>query len=85
MVGRFAPEREADFLTNAPDIGQVEVAIELAWGAHANERQFRLTDRLDRVAGGAQPAHFDSVCYDFADICFNDGRSPTVDQINFGR
>jgi hypothetical protein len=56
----------------------------LARCANANEGQLRLADRFDWVTDSAQPARLGSGCYDLADICFNDGRLSTVDQIDFG-
>ena len=75
----------ADLFANPSDISQVEIAVRLARRTNANEGQFRLADRFDRIAGSAQPARLDRGGYDFPDVCFNDGRLPTVDQFDFGR
>jgi len=75
----------ADLFANSSDISQVEIAVGLARCANANERQFRLANPLAWITGSAQPAGLDSGGYDFPDVCFNDRRLPTVDQVDFGR
>src|SRR5262249_4709682 len=75
----------ADLFANSSDISQVEIAVNLAWCPNANEGQFRLADRLAWIAGGAQSTSLRSCCDNFTDLCFNDGRLPTVDQIDLCR
>ena len=81
----LALECLADLFANPSDISQVKIAIGLARCADANEGQFRLSDRLDWIARGAQPASLGSHCDDLTDVCLNDGRLSTIDQVDLGR
>ena len=40
----------ADLLAHVPNVSQIEIAIDLARGAHADERQFRVLDSLRSIA-----------------------------------
>src|ERR1700674_3842579 len=64
---------------------EVEIAVGLARCSDTNEGQLRLADRFAWIAGGTQPAGLGSGSDDFADVGFNDGRLPAVDQINLCR
>ena len=46
VTGGFIFERFADQFTDAPDVGQVEIAVGLAGGSDADEGQLRLQDRF---------------------------------------
>src|SRR5438270_5997316 len=83
MTRRFAPERKAYFLANASNIRQVEVAINLAWGANANKRQVRIPDRLHRVLHGAQPAGPNAGRKDLANLGLDDRGLASVYQVDF--
>ena len=81
----LALESLADLFTNPSDVSQVKIAVDLAGCADANEGQLRLLDRLDWIAGGAQPAGLGSGCDDLTDFSFNDGRLAAVDEVDLGR
>jgi hypothetical protein len=81
----LALEGLADLFANPSDISQIEIAVRLTRRTDANEGQFRLADRLYGIASSTQPARLDSGGHDFPDVCFNDGRLPAVDQVDFGR
>ncbi len=61
--------------------------LPLAWLGVPTQTKDSSVSRIafDGIAGSAQPARLDGGGYDFADVCFNDGRLPTVDQVDFGR
>ena len=74
----------ADLLADAPDVGQVEIAVRLAWSADANEGQLRLREWLPGSRGRAQAPRLDGGDNNLADLRFDDGRLAAIDQIDLG-
>ena len=69
----FLAKCGADFAADSLDGAEIQFPVALAWSAHANQRDFRFENCVNRIRGGVQPARFASRSDQFFEARFHNG------------